>query len=133
MRLKRIKMWCNYRPDGDIAGNTINLIIVDRRQCRPIEWSDTATFATPAFLSKKFSKYDPIGLWYLTESGETNPEVRFYLPKGGLLEITFDYILSDGSCTSFSSSTLSYPYVYSQRMHADLSVVGRSEALTMTM
>ena len=112
IRLKRIKMWCMYRSDKDIAGNTINLTIEDRRLARPIEWSDTASFSCNAFISKKFAKFDPLGQWYVTSNSESNPEISFQLPKGGVLELTFDYIQSDGQSLGTSSgSGLAYPRV----------------------
>jgi len=127
VRIKKIEMWCNFRPNGNVAGNTINLNIVERRTVRPIEWSDTATFLTPAHISKKFSKTEPLGLWYSTTSGESNPEIRFQMPKGALLDITFDYILHDAeSCGASSGSSLAYPKVYTNKMNSDVSVVGKT-------
>lgn len=133
-RLKRIKMWCMYRPDKDIAGNTINLTIEDRRLARPIEWSDTASFSCNAFISKKFSKYDPLGQWYLTSNSETNPEVNFQMPKGAVLELTLDYIQADGQSlgTSGGHSGLSYPRVYTNSLNTNISVVGKSYGAVIT-
>ena len=129
IRLKRVKMWCMYRPDKDIAGNTINLTIEDRRLARPIEWSDTASFSCNAFISKKFSKFDPLGQWYLTSSGESNPEIRFQMPKGAVLELTLDYIQSDGqSCRTSSLSSASFPRVYTNQLDPNLACVGKSYA-----
>lgn len=120
-------MWCNFRPDGNIEGNTINLSLVERRTVKPIEWSDTASFLTPAHLCKTFSKYEPMGLWYSTTSGETNPEIRFQMPKGALLEITFDYILHDAeACGISSGSSLSFPRVYTNSMNSDVACVGKT-------
>lgn len=132
VRIKKIEMWCNYRPDGNIEGNTINLTCIERRTVRPIEWSDTATFLTPAHIKKKFMKTEPLGLWYSTTSGETNPEIRFQMPKGALLEITYDYILHDSeNCGTSSGSGLSHPKIYSNRLHADVSVVGKYYAAVL--
>lgn len=134
IRLKRIKLWCMYRPDQDIAGNTINLTIVDRRLCRPIEWSDTASFNCNAFLTKKFAKYDPLGQWYITNSGEVNPEIHIQMPKGSVLEMTFDYILSDGhNCRVTTGSSLSFPRVYTNSLSADLSVIGKGNSAVLSM
>ncbi len=126
VRLKRVKMWCVYRPEKDISGNTINLTVVERRLNRPIEWSDTASYSCNAFLSKKFAKFDPMGQWYLTTSGESNPELTFQLPKGGVLELTFDYILADGQNLGTSSgSGLSFPRVYANKLNADILPIGK--------
>lgn len=120
-------MWCNFRPDGNVEGNTINLSFVERRTVRPIEWSDTATFLTPAHIKKKFAKTEPLGLWYSTTSGESNPEIRFQMPKGAVLQITFDYILHDSeNCGTASGSGLSFPKIYTNKMYTDVSVIGRS-------
>lgn len=127
VRIKKIEMWCNFRPSGNVEGNTINLNIVERRTVRPIEWSDTATFLTPAHIRKKFAKTEPLGLWYHTTSGETNPEIRFQMPKGAVLEITFDYILHDAeSCGVSAGSFSSYPKIYTNTMSSDVAVVGKT-------
>jgi len=126
VRLKKIEMWCNYRPAVGIEGNTINLMIVERRTVRPIEWSDTATYVSPAHIKKKFSKNEPLGFWYITINGESNPEIRFQMPKGTVLELSFDVILHDGeSCGTSSGSSLAYPKVYTNKLNADLEVVGK--------
>lgn len=127
VRIRAIEMWCNFRPTGNVTGNTINLTVVERRTVRPIEWSDTATFLTPAHIKKTFSKTEPLGLWYSTTSGESNPELRFQLPKGAILQITYDVILHDAEgCGSSAESGLSYPKVYTNRLSTDVSVVGKS-------
>lgn len=127
VRISKIEMWCNYRPSVGIAGNTISLTQVERRTVRPIEWSDTATFLTPAHICKHFNKNEPVGLWYATTSGESNPELRFQLPKGALLEITFSYVLSDGEGTGVSSGTFSaYPRVFTNCLSTDYGCVGKS-------
>ena len=126
IRLKKIEMWCNYRPSSGIEGNTINLAFVERRTVRPIEWSDTATYATPAHIRKKFTKTEPLGLWYSTINSETNPEITFQMPKGAVLELTFAFILHDGeSCGTSAGSSLSYPKIYTNKLNADVSVVGK--------
>jgi hypothetical protein len=127
VRMKKIEMWCNFRPDGNVEGNTINLRCVERRTVRPIEWSDTATFLCPAHIQKSFSKVEPLGLWYATTSGESNPEINFQLPKGAILDITFDYILSDAeNCGTASGSSLSFPKVYTNTMNSDILCVGKT-------
>lgn len=127
VRIKSIEMWCNFRPEGNITGNTINLTMIERRTVRPIEWSDTATFLKPAHIKKTFSKLEPLGLWYATTSGESNPEIRFQLPKGAIMQITYDAILHDGeSCGTSSGSSLSYPKVYTNQLNANVTVVGKT-------
>lgn len=133
VRLSKIEMWCNYRPEQGIEGNTINLTFVERRTVCPVEWSDTATFLTPAHIKRKFSKVEPCGLWYSTINSETNPELTFQMPKGALLELSFDVILHDGeSCGTSSGSSLSYPKVYTNRLNADIAVVGKVYAAVIT-
>lgn len=101
--------------------------MIERRTVRPIEWSDTATFLKPAHIKKTFSKLEPLGLWYATTSGESNPEIRFQLPKGAIMQITYDAILHDGeSCGTSSGSSLSYPKVYTNQLNANVTVVGKT-------
>lgn len=127
-------MWCNYRSEKDIAGNTINLRFVDRRTVRPIEYSDTATPMKPAHISKKFNPLEPLGLWFQTTSGESNPEINFQMPKGALLEITYCWINSDESaCGTTSGSSLSYPRVYSNKLHTDIACVGKTFEAVIAM
>jgi hypothetical protein len=136
IRLARIRLWANFDPDVSMDDNTISIICKDRRTVRPIEWSDTATYSRPAYLEKHFSKFDPLGLWYITTSGETNPELTFVLPKKSLLELTFSYILADESPNpTFVGSGLNHPRVYSNSLDANLFVVGKasSSQTPMTM
>jgi hypothetical protein len=134
VRLSKVEMWCNYRPEKDIAGNTINLTFVQRRTVKPIEWSDTATFNRAAHIVRNINKYEPMGLWYLTGSGETNPELRFQLPQGAVLELTFNYILQDSSPVGVASgSGLSYPRVYSNQLDTALHVIGRTDYTVIPM
>ena len=123
-----------YRSEQDIAGNTINLTVVDRRLPCPVEWSDTASFMSNAFLQKKFSKFDPLGQWYITSSGESNPELKFQLPKGAVLELTFDYIVSDElACPSVSASASAWPRVYTNQLNAGLTSIGKTYASVISM
>lgn len=134
VRIKKIEMWCNFRPNEGVAGNTINLNIVERRQARPIEWSDTATFLSPAHIKKKFSKFDPLGLWYITTNSQENPEINLQMPYEAVCDITFDYILQDGeSCGSFAGSGFAYPKVYTNKLNANLATVGRTYATVLVM
>lgn len=129
VRIKKVELWCNYRPEQGVEGNTINLSAVERRLVRPIEWSDTATFLTPAHIKKKFMKTEPLGQWYSTTVGESNPELQIQMPKGALLEITFDYILDDSdNVATYGTAGLSATKVYTNSLNANLSVVGKSHA-----
>jgi hypothetical protein len=134
VRLARVRMWCNYRPDKDIEANTISLTCVQRRTVRPIEWSDTATPYQCAHIEKKFNVLEPLGLWYVTESGETNPELTFVVPQGGTLELTFSYILCDGmNCGVTTDSSLSFPKVYTNRMSTSFNCLGRVDSIPISM
>lgn len=127
VRLKKVEMWCNYRESKGIAGNTINLTMVQRRGVRPIEISDTATFQKCAHLVKHFPKSDLCGWFYSTTVSEVNPEFTFALPKGGVLELTYDYVISDGDALpSFGGSGFTSNRVYTNSMNTDLDVIGRA-------
>lgn len=127
VRLKKVEMWCNYRESKGIVGNTINLTMVERRSVRPIEISDTATFTKCAHIVAKFSKFDTLGWFYATTVSETNPELRFALPKGAVLELTYDYVVSDGDALpSFGGSGFTVNRVYTNAMNGDLDCVGRT-------
>jgi len=133
VRLSKVEMWCNYRSEKGMTGNTINLIQIERRTVKPIEFSDTATFLTPAHICKKFDPLEPLGLWYQTTSGETNPELRFQMPKGAILELTYAFIVSDESSPGSSSgSGLSYPKVYTNCLNSDLVCVGKSYSAVLS-
>jgi len=126
VRLKKLKVWCMYRSEKTIAGNTINVTCLERRLVRPIEWSDTASFNCNAFISKKFDKFDPLGQWYVQSSGESNPELRFQLPKGALLELTFDYIQSDADAlNTYGVVGLTSSRLYTNALNSDIEVVGK--------
>lgn len=134
VRLAKIEMWQNYRPEKSITGNTISAIIDTRRQTRPIEWSAVASPVLPAHISKKFNKFDPIGLWYLTTASETNPEITLRVTKGCVFDLSFDFILDDGEAVgSFTTSGLTADRVYTNRIDNYLGVVGKAEVVAMTM
>ncbi len=126
IRLRRVRMWCNYRPGENVLANTISLVIKPRTGCRPIQWSDTATYAHTAYISKKFPKSDPFGFWYATQFSETNPEVGFTLSKGSVLELSLDYILSDESAGGqFSHTGAVAARVYTNSLNASFKVLGK--------
>jgi hypothetical protein len=134
VRLNSFKVWCNYRPDKDITGNTISVTMIERRGVRPIEWTDIATYQQVAYVSKKFSKTEFTGLYYSTINSQENPELKFQLPKGAVLELNFSWVLSDSeSLGTSSSSGLSYPKVYTNRLSTSLEPIGRSYAVVITM
>ena len=127
VRMKSIELWCNYSPGVGVARNTINVSVLDRRTVRPIEWSDTATFLQPAHIKKKFSKDEPLGFWYQTTVGESNPEFTLQIPPEGVLEITYDYILSDnGSVATYASSSLTSNRIYTNNISSDFSCIGKA-------
>ncbi len=134
VRLAKVEMWCNYRPGNDIDGNTINLTVVERRTVRPIEYSDTATPVYSAHIKKKFSNVEPLGLWYSTTVGETNPELRFQMGKGSILELTFCVIYHDSEAVPvFGSSGMTFPRIYTNRLNANVSCIGKSYQTVMTI
>lgn len=136
VRLRGIRMWCNYRPDISLGmgANTINFSIIERPSVRPIEWSDTATYQKAAFISKKFNKREPLGYYYQSTSGVSNPEIKFQLPKGGLLELDFAYILSDSdavlNATVVGATT---GRVYTNSVNVSFEPVGRSYWYVLTV
>ena len=130
VRISKVDLWCNYRPSVSVAGNTISLSCVERRTVRPIEWTDTATFLTPARITKHFNTEEPLGLWYSTTSGETNPELRFQLTKGSTLDITYNYVVHDGEQVGVaaSGSFTTFPRIYTNQLYSGLVPVGKSFA-----
>lgn len=133
VRLAKVEMWCNHRDSVGVDGNTINLTAVERRTVRPIEWSDTATQLCPAHIVKKFSPVEPLGLWYGTTSGESNPELRFQMSKGAVLEMTYCAILHDAeSITSIAASGLTFVRVYTNNLDTNVLAIGRSYQTSMT-
>lgn len=136
VRLKRVRIWCNYRPSNNMFENTIGLVLKPRTGARPIQWSDTATPAHTAYLSKKFPKSDPVGFWYRTQFSETNPELGFILTKGSVLELSLSYILSDEDPGGqFSHSGAVAARVYTNSLNSGFRVIGKDDtycvALTM--
>lgn len=129
VRLAGFEMWGNYVPGVSIKENTISATCNPRRTVRPIEWADTSCYGYTAHISKKFRKDEPLGLWFLTAAGETNPEISFVLPQGALLELTFQYVLSDGEeATEASSSGLTQGKVYTNQLSTDLTALSRVQS-----
>lgn len=134
VRLNSFKVWCNYRSEKDISGNTISVTMVERRGVRPIEWTDIATYQQVAYVSKKFSKTEFAGLYYSTTNSQENPEIKFQLPKGAVLELNYSWILHDSeSLGTSASSSLSYPKVYTNKLSADMISIGRTYEAVITM
>lgn len=134
IRISKLELWCDYMTGQDITGNTASVTFVDRRQVRPIEYSCVASNNCTGHIKKKFSPFDPLGLWYTTTSGESNPEINFLLTKGTVLQITYNWILSDGAnCPSASGSSLTYPRVYSNRLNSNVDVMGKVNSAVIAM
>lgn len=134
IRISKVRIWQLFQESTSITGNTASLTFVDRRLVKPIEYSCTGANFAPGFIKKKFDVDDPIGRWYITGSGESNPELTFQLTKGTVIEISYCWILSDGgNCGTTSGASLSYPKVYSNRLHSTIDVVGKSQAAVITM
>ena len=134
IRLAKVEIWSNHNPNAGMTANTISLTCKERRTVRPIEWTDSATYHKAAHISKKFNKLEPLGLWYSTTSGESNPEITIQMGKGAVCELTFCYILSDGeNCAIATGSSLSYPLVYANLIHADLLVMGKTHGKVIAM
>lgn len=136
VRLAKVKIWGNYRPEKSMIENTISLGVKARAGSRPIQWSDTATYSHTAYISKKFAKTDPIGFWYETQFSVSAPELEFTLTKGGLLELTFDYILTDDQPTGqFASTGVAAHRVITNNLSSVHRVVGKdnSYCLPLTM
>jgi len=132
VRLSKIEMWCVYRNSQSISGNTINLTYLERRGVRPIEYSDTASYQANAHIKRKFRKDDPCGWYYNTTIGESNPEFVFRLPKGAVLEMSFDYILDDGDAVlTNSTSGLTAQTIYSNRLSTSLDCVGKTNQFVL--
>lgn len=128
VRLKRVRIWCNYRPANDMFENTIGLVLKPRTGARPIQWSDTATPAHTAYISKKFPKSDPVGFWYKTQFSETNPELGFILTKGSVLELSLSYILSDEDAgAQFAHTGAVAARVYSNSLNSGFRVLGKDD------
>lgn len=135
VRLKRVRLWCNYRPANDIFENTIGLVLKPRNGARPIQWSDTATPAHTAYISKKFPKSDPVGFWYKTQVNEINPELGFILTKGAVLELSLSYILSDEDAaeTDTHTGSLTAGRCYTNRLNDVFRVLGKDDQYCVPM
>lgn len=136
IRLAQVRIWGNYRPEKTMIENTISIGLKARTGCRPIQWSDTATYSHTAYLSKKFKISDPAGFWYETQFSVTAPELEFTLNKGSIMEISFDYILTDDQATGqFSHSGVVEHRVITNNLSTVHRVVGKDNdyCLPLTM
>ena len=129
VRLSKLEVWNTFRPSVSIEGNTCNVTCVERRLVRPIEWSATASPSINAHIKKKFSVYEPLGQWYSTATGESNPELRFQLNKGSVLELTFAVVLHDSeSVSTLVGSGLTFPRVYTNCLDTNVLCIGKGFA-----
>lgn len=136
VRLAKVRIWGNYRPEKSMIENTISLGIKARTGCRPIQWSDTATYSHTAYLSKKFGVGDPTGFWYETQFSVSAPELEFTLTKGSLMELTLEYILSDDQATGqFAAVGVTAHRVITNNLSSVHRVVGKDNTycLPLTM
>jgi len=134
VKLNGYKFWCNYNPALTMANNTISVTAVARRTVRPIEKVATASYGVTALIQKHFKDSDPLSWWYITGSGETNPELTFVFPPGGVLELSYTYIVSDGgSMGTFSTSGLTAGKVYTNSLNTDLRPQGKVDYHAITM
>lgn len=135
VRLAKLEMWSNYNPNVVAGDNTISFLTQNSATGqRPMEISATATFAAPAHIVKKFSKYEPIGLWYESSIGVVNPSLNVKLPKAGIMELTLDFILSDeSSMGTFATTGLSFPLIYANQIATDLVVLSKAQFKVITM
>ena len=110
IRISKVRMWQLYQETNSISGNTCSLTFDDRRLVKPIEYSCTGGNFAPGFIKKKFGVDDPIGRWYITGNGESNPEITFQITKGSVIEISYCWVLTDGqACPQVAGSSLAYP------------------------
>lgn len=131
IRLNKIRIWGNYDSDLTMAANTISLTFGQRRLMRPMELSDCAAPFKLAYLEYKCKKTLPEGQWYVTRSGEANPDIIFRLVPGAVLDLTFNYILADSESVPLAtspSSGLTADLIYTNRMDLKLDPVGRANA-----
>lgn len=127
VRLSKIKLWTVYRNNVGMSGNTHNVTFVDRRGVRPFELSQTASYEKNACFVKKFNKDEPLGWYYSTTAGESNPEITFQLTKGSVLELTFDYVLDDGDIViTASGSGLTTSRIYSNNLNVNWVCIGKT-------
>lgn len=127
IRIKKIEIFCDYRAASISSANTINLQVVERRGVRPVEWSSTASPIRNAHICAKFAKNSPLGWYYNTTTGESNPEVTVQLPKGAIMDIHFAYVMDDADpCLTLASSGLTSSRIYTNTISSNLQVFGRS-------
>ena len=127
IRIKKIELWCDYRSGSSSDANTINLQILERRGVRPIEWTSTANPLRNAHICAKFPKNDPLGWFYNTTLGESNPEISVRMPKGAIMDIHFDYIIDDADMVAaLSTSGLTSYRIYTNCISSNFQVFGRS-------
>jgi len=134
VRISKIRCWQNYQNSTSISGNTASITMNDRRLVRPVEYTAIGGHHALGFIKKKFGPNDPLGQYYITGSGESNPELTFQITKGTVLEITYNWIMSDGQgCPTSAGSSLSYPRVYANRLNSDVDVVGKAQSAVISM
>lgn len=127
VRLRKIEMWTNYRPNVGMTGNSHSVTYLERRGVRPFELSQSATFDRPAHYLKKFGSDDLIGWYYSTTSGESNPEITFQMTKGSILELTFDYVLDDADIVvAVAGSGLTSSRIYTNSISSNWDAVGKA-------
>lgn len=126
VRVSKIEMWCPYRSGLGVASNTINLTFVERRGVNPKEISSSATPLAPGHIKMSFDKDNYLGWYYLTTAGESNPEIRFQMPKSAILEITYNYIMHDSeSVSAVVGSSLTFYRVYTNNLDSNVLVIGK--------
>lgn len=127
IRIKKIELWCDYRSASSAAANTINLQVLERRGVRPIEWTSTASPIRNAHICAKFPKNNPLGWFYNTTTGESNPEITVQMPKGAIMDIHYDYIIDDADIVlALSTSGLTSSRIYTNCISSNFQVFGRS-------
>jgi len=127
IRIKKIEIWCDYRSGSSAAANTINLTVLERRGVRPVEWTSTANPLRNGHICAKFSKNSPLGWYYNTTTGESNPEFTVTMPKGAIMDISFAYVIDDADIvTALSTSGLTSSRIYTNTISSNFQVFGRS-------
>lgn len=127
IRIKKIEIWCDYRAASSAAANTINLTILERRGVRPVEWTSTANPLRNGHICAKFAKNNPLGWFYNTTTGESNPEITVSMPKGAIMDISFDFVVDDADIvTALSTSGLTSSRIYTNSISSNFQVFGRS-------
>lgn len=134
VKLNGYKFWCNFNPALTMANNTISVTAVARRTVRPIEKVATASYGKTAIIQKHFKDSDPLSWWYITGSGETNPELTFVFPPGGILELSYTYIVSDGAhMGTYTTSGLTAGKLYTNSLNTDLRPQGKVDYIAISM